>query len=84
LLRFAYSWGHCIKIVLYLTETEILKLKTKGKVKDKRTLISTIRDLYRMYATLPTLFAVVGKMTTFYLRPLPLHATQQVDDLTYF
>jgi hypothetical protein len=48
LLRFAYSWGHCLKIVLYLTESEILKLKTKGKLKDKRTLNSTIRDLYRM------------------------------------
>jgi hypothetical protein len=27
--------------------------------------------------------AVVGKMTTFYLRPLPLPLTQQVDDLDY-
>ncbi len=25
----------------------------------------------------------VGKMTTFYLRPIPLPSTQQVDDLAY-
>jgi hypothetical protein len=25
----------------------------------------------------------VGKMTTFYLRPIPLLSTQQVDDLAY-
>jgi hypothetical protein len=33
LLRLAYSWGHCLKIVVYLAETEIhLNLRTTAKV----------------------------------------------------
>jgi hypothetical protein len=37
-LRFAYSWRHRQKIVLYLAETEI----QQTKIKDKRTSIATI------------------------------------------
>jgi hypothetical protein len=36
-LRFAYSWGHRLKIVLYLAENG-----STAKLKDKRTSIATI------------------------------------------
>ncbi len=55
LLRLTYSWGHCLKIVLYLAEMEIyLKIKTTAKLNSKQTSIAVVRDIYRMYATFLT------------------------------
>ncbi len=55
LLRFAYSWGHRLKIVVYWRKrkyTESLKLKTTAKLKDKRTSIATTRKAYTVIRVL--------------------------------
>jgi hypothetical protein len=55
LLRFAYLWGHRLKIVVLLGRNgNTLKVKTTAKLNDKRTSIATVRGLYRMYATFTT------------------------------